>query len=90
MPCPRAGGGGRLLHPLAVVRPQELQAGAAYVHVYWGLLQAAAEEARLREDGDVGEPLLPNAEAVLHRRVALSGLQRPVVGGRHGEVPSMD
>ena len=64
--------------------------GAAYVHVYWGLLQATAEEARLREDGDAGKPLLPDAEPALHRRVAVSGPQRPIVGGRGGEVPGVD
>ena len=56
--------------------------GAGHVHVYWALFRAAAEEARLRADGDAGEPLLPNAEAALHRCVAVSGPQRPVVGGR--------
>ena len=31
-----------------------------------------------------------DAEPALHRRVAVSGPQRPVVGGRRGEVPGMD
>ena len=51
---------------------------------------AAAEKARLRDDGDAGEPLLPDAEPALHRRVAVSGPQRPAVGGRRGEVPGVD
>ena len=64
--------------------------GAAYLHVYWGLLQAAEEEARLQEDGDAGEPLLPDAEPALNRRVAVCGPQRPVVGGCRSEVKSVD
>ena len=64
--------------------------GAPHVHVHRGLLRAAAEEARLREDGDAGEPLLSDAEPALHRRVAVPGPQRPVVGGRRGEVPGVD
>ena len=64
--------------------------GAAYVHVYRGLLGATAEEARLREDGDAGEPLLRDAEPALHPRVAVSGPQCPVVGGYRGEVPGVD
>ena len=59
-------------------------------HVHRGLLLAATEEARLREDGDAGEPLLSDAEPALHRRVAVPGPQRPVVGGRPGEVPGVD
>ena len=42
------------------------------------------------EDGDAGELLLTDAEPALHRRVAVSGPQRPVVGGRRGEVPGVD
>ena len=42
------------------------------------------------EDGDAGEPLLTDAEAALHRRVAVSGRQRPAVGGRRGGVPGVD
>ena len=42
------------------------------------------------EDGDPGEPLLTDAEPALHRRVAVSGPQRPVVGGRRSEVPGLD
>ena len=64
--------------------------GAPHVHVYWGLLQAAAEEAWLRDDGDAGEPLLPDAVPALHRRVAVPGPQRPVVGGRCAEVLGVD
>ena len=64
--------------------------GASHVHVHRGLLRAAAEKARLWDDGDAGEPLLPDAEPALHRRVAVSGLQRPAVGGRRGEVPGVD
>ena len=64
--------------------------GAPHVHVHWGLLRAAAEEARLREDGNAGEPLLSDAEPALHRRVAVPGLQRPVVGGRRSEVLGVD
>ena len=60
--------------------------GAPHVHVDRGLLRVAAEEARLREDGGAGEPLLPDAEPALHRRVAVSGPQRPVVGGRRAAV----
>ena len=41
-------------------------------------------------DGDAGEPLLTDAEPALHRRVAVSGPQRPAVGGRRGEVPGVD
>ena len=64
--------------------------GASHVHVHRGLLRAAAEKARLWDDGDAGEPLLPDAEPALHRRVAVSGPQRPAVGGRRGEVPGVD
>ena len=64
--------------------------GASDVHVHRSLLRAAAEEARVREDGNAGEPLLLDAEPALHRPVAVSGLQRPVVGGRRGEVPGVD
>ena len=64
--------------------------GAPHVHVHRGLLRAAAEEARLREDGNAGEPLLSDAEPALHRRVAVLGPQPPVVGGRRGEVPGVD
>ena len=42
------------------------------------------------EDGDTGKPLLTGAEPTLHRRVAVSGPQRPVVGGRRGKVPAVD
>ena len=81
---------GRLLHRLAVVGPEEPRVGAFPVHVYRGLLWAAAEEGRLREDGDTGEPLLPDADPALYRRVAVSGPQRPVVGSRRGEVLGVD
>ena len=64
--------------------------GASHVHVHRGLLRAAAEEARLRQDGNAGEPFLPDAEPAVHRRVAASGPRRPVVGGRRGEVPGVD
>ena len=64
--------------------------GAAYVHVYRGLLQTGAGEARLRGDGNAREPLPPDAEPALLRRVAVSGPQRPVVGGRRREVPGVD
>ena len=64
--------------------------GAPHVHVHRSLLLAAAEEARLREDGHAGEPLLPDAEPALHPRVAVPGPQRPVVGARRGEVPGVD
>ena len=50
--------------------------GASHVHVHRGLLRPAAEKARLWDDGDAGEPLLPDAEPALHRRVAVSGPQR--------------
>ena len=42
------------------------------------------------EDGDAGEPLVTDAEPALHRRVAVSGPQRPAVSGRRGQVPSVD
>ena len=42
------------------------------------------------EDSDAGEPLLANGEPAFHRRVAVSGPQRPVVGGCRGEVPGVD
>ena len=42
------------------------------------------------DDGDAREPLLTDAEPALHRRVAVSGAQRPVVGGPRGEVPGVD
>ena len=42
------------------------------------------------EDSDAREPLLTDAEPALHRRVAVSGPQRPVVGGRRGKVPGVD
>ena len=64
--------------------------GAPHVHVHRGTLRAAAEEARLREDGHAREPLLSDAEPALHRRVAVPGPQRQVLGGRHGEVPGVD
>ena len=64
--------------------------GAPHVHVHRGSLRAATEEARLRKDGDAGEPLLSDAEPALHRRVAVPGPQRPLVGGRRGEVPGVD
>ena len=60
-----------------------------YVHVHQGPLWAAAEEARPPEDGDAGEPLLWDAEPALRRRVAVPGLQRPVVDGRRSEVPGV-
>ena len=60
--------------------------GASHVHVHRGVLRAAAEGAQLREDSNAGEPLLSDAEPALHRRVAVPGPQRPVVGGRRGEV----
>ena len=80
----------RLLYRLVVVRPEEPQVGAAHVHVCWGLFRATAEDARLHKDGDAGEPLLPDAEPALQRRVAVTGPQRPVVGGCPGEVPGVD
>ena len=64
--------------------------GAAHVHVLWGLFRAAAEEGRLRENSDAGEPLLQDAEPALHRCVVVSGPQRLVVGGCRGDVPSVD
>ena len=64
--------------------------GVPHVHVHRGLLRAAAEEARVQEDGKAGEPLLSDAEPALHRRVAVSGRQRPLVGGRHCDVPGVD
>ena len=42
------------------------------------------------EDGDAEELLLADAEPALHRRVAVSGSQRPAVGGRRVEVPGLD
>ena len=88
-PCTRAGGGGPPFAPLAVVGPEELRVGASHVHVHRGL-PWAGEEARVREDGNTGEPLLSDARAALHRRVAVPGPQRPVVGGRRGEVRGVD
>ena len=64
--------------------------GAAHVHVQRGLFRAPAEEAWLWENYDAEEPLLPDAEAALHLRVAVPGAQRPVVGGCRGEVPGVD
>ena len=64
--------------------------GAAYVHVYLGLLRATTEEAQLREDGDAGELLIQDAEPALHRAVAVSGLEGLMVGGRRGEVPGVE
>ena len=55
-----------------------------------GLLRAAAWEPPLWEDGDAGEPLLTDAEPALHRRVAVSGPQRPAGGCRRGEVPGVN
>ena len=63
---------------------------APHVHVYRGPLGAAAEEAGLREDGDAGKLLLSDVEPALHRRVAVPGPQRLVVGGRRGGVPGVD
>ena len=79
---------GRLLYRQAVVGREEPRVGAPHVHVHQGLLQAAAEEARLWDDA--GESPLPDAEPALHRRVAVPGPQRPVVGGRRGEVFGVD
>ena len=45
---------GRLLYRQAVVGPEEPRVGAPHVHVHRGLLRAAAEEARLWQDGDAG------------------------------------
>ena len=42
------------------------------------------------EDDDAEEPLLTDAEPALHRRVAVPGPQRPVVGGCRGEVSGVD
>ena len=42
------------------------------------------------EDGDARELLLTDAEPALHRRLAVSGPQRPAVGGCRGEVPGVD
>ena len=81
---------GRLLHRLAVVGPEEPRVGASQVHVHRNLLRAAAEEARLQEDGNAGAPPIPDAELALQRRVAVPGPQRPVVGGSRGEVPGVD
>ena len=81
---------GCLLYRLAVVGPNEPRVSASHVHVHRGLLRAATEETWLRDDGTAGEPLLSDAEPALHRRVAVPGPQRPVVGGRRGEVPGMD
>ena len=64
--------------------------GASHVHVHRGLLRAAAEETRLREDRNAGEPLLSDAEPAWHQSVAVPGPQRPVVGGCRGEVPGVD
>ena len=64
--------------------------GAAHAHVHQGLLRAAAEKVRLWEDGNAGELRLTDSEPALHRRVAVSGPQRPAVGGRRGEVPGVD
>ena len=61
-----------------------------HVHVYQGLFPAPAEDSGLWEDWDAREPLLAGAEPALHQRVAVSGPQRPVVGGRRGEVPGVD
>ena len=58
---------------------------APHVHVHRGFRRAAAWE-----DGDAGEPLLADAEPALHRPVAFSGPQRPVVGGCRGEVSGVD
>ena len=81
---------GRLVYRLAVVGPEEPRVGAPHVHVHQGLVRADAWEARLWEDGDAREPLLTDAEPALQRRVAVSGPQRPAVGGRRGEVPGVD
>ena len=43
---------GRVLYRQAVVGPEEPRVGAPHVHVHRGLFRAAAEEARLWEDGD--------------------------------------
>ena len=64
--------------------------GASHVHWQRGLLRAAAEAARLREDGDARDLLLSDAEPALHRRPAVPGPQRPVVGCCHGEVLGRD
>ena len=58
---------GCLLYRLAVVGLEEPRVGAAHMHVHRGLFLASAEEARLQEDGNSGEPLLPDAEPALHR-----------------------
>ena len=48
------------------------------------------EEARLWEDGDAREPLLPDAEPALHRRLAVPGLQRSFVACCCSEVAGVD
>ena len=58
------------------------------MHVYQGVSSGPAQW-RL-QNGDAGEQFLPDAEPALHRRVAISGSQRRVVGGRRGEVSGMD
>ena len=62
----------------------------ADVHLHLSLFLAPTEEAWLWEDGDAGELLLLDAEPALHRRVAVAGPQRLVVGGCRGEVPGVD
>ena len=48
--------------------------GVAQMHVQPDLFPAPAEQAWLWDDGDTGEPLLPDAEPALHVCVAVSGL----------------
>ena len=89
-PCPRMGGGGPPLAPLSGSGARGAVSGRTPRACAPGSPPAAAEEARLRGDGGDREPLLADAEPALHRRVAVPGLQRPVVGSRRGEVPGVD
>ena len=83
-------GQSRLVRVLWVFCCSFSRARALLCPMHWGLSPAPAEEAWLWEDGDAGEPLLPEAEPALHRRVAVPGPQHPVSGGCCDEVPGVD
>ena len=63
---------------------------AAQVHVHRGPFLAPTEKAQLWEDGDARVSLRLDAEALLHRYVAVPGSQLLMVGGCRNEVPAVD
>ena len=89
-PCPLVGGGGPPRAPPGGSGARGAASGCSPRACAPGSLPGRRRKGTARDDGDAGEPLLPDAEPALHRRVAVSGPQRPAVGGRRGEVPGVD